>query len=578
MSKNLERNRNEQYLDDSIKLKQDLYTEFFTKILSSLPPTQFETFGHPVAGVIAISSRSKNPIETLSSLYRQSHDPEIPDYINKDYLRYYVLVHDEQGDNINESIALFEKMKRNFGLHCHMIRINRPFTEEESEVIPDTVWKPVSTIVRQENNLVKNRILHESDVGALRIFTRELVIQSVIPFMERCIATWNDQVASSRRGITGRLFSASKKYFASSTRAATSSILSSANALGQSNTFPFSLPGSVSSPPPPPPTPPSTASSPILRGNFNVSKGSYGYLTAEAQIRKLADFAFMLRDYKFAFTTYELLKRDFHNDKAWHYLAGVQEMAAVSYLMNLSDNSNGRTNNANNNNNNNNNNGSNASALTSTLDPLLDSATYSYISRCSLPTYALRCIILSSELMCTVKSIPSLALEGSTKWTLRALNEKLVGRLCYAMLMERVSGAYEAYEQMTKSRWLTRNTTVDSNKKKSDERHIQLNCRSSRARKAGFWMLLAAREWHDANQIEQSVYCLSKADEMYDAMEWTTDPTGLLRRLKDSTMAFVPNNNNNDNNNNVNDDDNTNDNNNVEKSLVDDLQGLGIVT
>jgi hypothetical protein len=66
---------------------------------------------------------------------------------------------------------------------------------------------------------------------------------------------------------------------------------------------------------------------------------------------------------------------------------------------------------------------------------------------------------------------------------------------------------------------------------------------------------------------------------MYDAMEWTTDPTGLLRRLKDSTKAFVPNNNNNnDNNNNVNDDDNTNDNNNVEKSLVDDLQGLGIVT
>lgn len=40
-------------------------------------------------------------------------------------------------------------------------------------------------------------------------------------------------------------------------------------------------------------------------------------------MRKLADYAFMLRDWKLALSCYDLLRTDFANDKAWRYHAGA---------------------------------------------------------------------------------------------------------------------------------------------------------------------------------------------------------------------------------------------------------------
>lgn len=113
---------------------------------------------------------------------------------------------------------------------------------------------------------------------------REMVQLSVVPFMERCIATWNDQVASRRKGISGRFMSLSKRYFASS---------SSRNSVAASS-------------------------------NYDPVSGSYAPSTPEAQMRKLADYAFMLRDWKLAHSIYDLLRTDFNNDKAWKYHAAAQ--------------------------------------------------------------------------------------------------------------------------------------------------------------------------------------------------------------------------------------------------------------
>lgn len=41
-------------------------------------------------------------------------------------------------------------------------------------------------------------------------------------------------------------------------------------------------------------------------------------------MRKLADYAFMLRDWKLAHSTYDIVRKDFANDKAWKYAAGAQ--------------------------------------------------------------------------------------------------------------------------------------------------------------------------------------------------------------------------------------------------------------
>ena len=51
--------------------------------------------------------------------------------------------------------------------------------------------------------------------------------------------------------------------------------------------------------------------------------------TIEAQLRQLADYAFMLRDYGTALANYRLAGAEFKGDKAWRHYAGALEMACA---------------------------------------------------------------------------------------------------------------------------------------------------------------------------------------------------------------------------------------------------------
>jgi hypothetical protein len=101
------------------------YSLYLRRLLSGLPMTPHETFSHPVACVIAISSRNPSPIEEFKRLYQSTSkgDDRLPMWVNNEFLRYYVLVHDEDRDDITKSTALYEQMKRHFGLHCHLLRL-----------------------------------------------------------------------------------------------------------------------------------------------------------------------------------------------------------------------------------------------------------------------------------------------------------------------------------------------------------------------------------------------------------------------------------------------------------------------
>lgn len=60
---------------------------------------------------------------------------------------------------------------------------------------------------------------------------------------------------------------------------------------------------------------------------------SYPTFAIEALSRRLADFAFMLRDYKYASSIYDSLRRDFAQDRAWRYAAAATEMYGFSLLL-----------------------------------------------------------------------------------------------------------------------------------------------------------------------------------------------------------------------------------------------------
>jgi trafficking protein particle complex subunit 8 len=140
----------------------------------------------------------------------------------------------------------------------------------------------------------------------------------------------------------------------------------------------------------------------------------------------------MLRDYKLAYSTYDIVRKDFGNDKAWKYAAGAQvfrkrkriteyqEMTATSLLFLPSPLT--------------------MAKRTELLEPLLDSAFYSYTARLSSPYLALRMVLVSVELLCLKGgTVP----DEAVRWITRALGTGSVGDYGTCLLIERIAAAYK---------------------------------------------------------------------------------------------------------------------------------------
>ncbi|KAF9350587.1 Trafficking protein particle complex 8 [Mortierella sp. NVP85] len=349
-----------------------------------------ETFEHPVACVIAISSLSPDPINEVHQLNNMSTPPIVFEkaFMDPTLLKYYVLIHDCSKGTIESANETLDKMRRTFGLHCSLLKINS--ADSNDTTLPKDrnakYWiksaamskimtighaakevstsgrsslssisstgasgtlvdlasqrgsspvysnaggnsptfaqvpvfaqldnddedgtfdkKPPLAISSPENgNQILDLLLNpgkgaepygcclsDEDINGITQMLREMLTQSLLPYMERNIAHWNEQVAAARKGIAGRF----RRYFNT----------------GSKN--------------------PALQQSPTAGPNGGVI---YPHTSPEAQMRKLADWAFMLRDYKFASSVYETLKKDFASDKAWKYYGGAQEMIGLCMLM-----------------------------------------------------------------------------------------------------------------------------------------------------------------------------------------------------------------------------------------------------
>lgn len=420
------------------------YSLFLRRILSGIPLSPHTTFAHPVACVIAISSRNKNPIDELRRLYEETNQGQkrLPPWVDGEYLRYYVLIHDEEHDDITRSMSLFEQMKRHLGLHCHLLRLRSTQcaeTDDDSIVLAGTEWitsfEELETIGRSETDddfVETPTYIFEPDATAIKTFVREMVTQSIIPTMERNVALWNENVASRRRGLTGRLVTFSKKWtgFSSSSRS------SSSPASGTSS-------------------------------GYEVA-GFYRPETQEATLRKLADFAFMLRDYKLAQSTYDLVRGDFQEAKAWKHHAAAIEMSVVSQLI-VPQHLLSKT-------------------RLETMNQMLEAAFYSYHSRCSDPCGALRSVTLGLELL---KLGGELCIDDAARWGVRLLDSKIPGPVADVLLKERVAACYAA--------------------KHGVGRHP----RHRRRRKAAIWSILSAEAWVAQGLLVQAQKCLNDAQTVY---------------------------------------------------------------
>jgi hypothetical protein len=421
------------------------YSLYLRRIFSGIPMIPSESISHPVASVIAISSRSPTPIEELRSLYDSSNTGEhrLPQWVHNEFLRYYVLIHDEDYDDIAKSMSLYDQMKRHFGLHCHLLRLRSTQcvpTDDDSIRLPPCEWnasaEELAEITHRETTDDEEGptpYIFESDATAVRAFVREMVTQSIIPSMERASATWNDQVASRRRGLSGRFMSLSKRFTTFGGRAASGPSLGGAGS------------------------------------NFDTQQGFYRPDSPEAIMRKLADYCMMLRDFKLAKETYDVLCQDFKNDKAWRHYAGANEMAAVSLLLSTP---------------------ANVKIRIEGVDQYLETAYYSYITRVTMPYHALRTLLLGVELL---KMRDGNALDDAARWCAKILEDRLVGPVGYSLIMERIANCFAA-----------KSTTIVA---------------EGRRRKSAFWWTLAAESWMKGEKTRQAEKCLGEALRLYETRE-----------------------------------------------------------
>lgn len=242
------------------------------------------------ADLIVTTAKHPEPLNAVADLYASTSpaalEAERP-YTEPNVLRYYVVLHDVQSDSVTraDSLAVLDQIKKAYGIHCALLDIHAwnpeapPPLEGPPDSRPahfDTLWQPYLAEEKQGVHVQ----LGEKDAYNVRVFLREMVVKSLVPWMERSVQSWNETLAASRRGITGRIFSVGRRFLGSG--------------------------GSGGS-----------AKDPNNPHAYNTAKRWYPHQATEAQTRKLADFAFVLRDYHLAASMYELARKEFQNDRAW---------------------------------------------------------------------------------------------------------------------------------------------------------------------------------------------------------------------------------------------------------------------
>ncbi|KAI3625589.1 hypothetical protein CBS9595_000950 [Malassezia furfur] len=262
------------------------------------PISAFATFSHPLALMLVVSASNPDPMNAFAQLYDASRTSDIfrtQPHLESDLLRTYVVVHDTADPCADRarSEALLDEVQKTYGLQCALLVLN-------SSQAPDAA---IAAQLRREWDTPDLRspppptstevcALSNDDVARIHAFLREFVVRSLVPYMERSVQQLNEQVGSSRRGLTGRLLGAGRKWFG--TRA-------------------------------PADQAPTTG--------YDRERRTYPASTLAAQTRRLADLAFHVQDYRLAAEMYDAVRRDYEQDHATSYVAAATEMLCLTRLL-----------------------------------------------------------------------------------------------------------------------------------------------------------------------------------------------------------------------------------------------------
>ncbi|KDQ08436.1 hypothetical protein BOTBODRAFT_148671 [Botryobasidium botryosum FD-172 SS1] len=256
-------------------------------------PSRAEGWNHPVALILATSTFAPNPLQAITELHSRAID--LPPWIDSSNILRYTLIVQTPDSPLSdeESIALFNATKKQFGLSTHLLSLtmSTPTTAKPIALFPnqlpsldvgDSPEQPLISLDAPTEEVevrpVQELAMTEEDLAAIGRFVKELTNSGLLPWMESCVSEWNNNYSSSRR-LPSRLFTSTRRLFGSS------SSLSSLSA------------PTPSSPTSPSPLSPSSSTASLPTG------------TPLPQQRRLAEFATLLGDLKLAVSVWESLRK-----------------------------------------------------------------------------------------------------------------------------------------------------------------------------------------------------------------------------------------------------------------------------
>ncbi|KAI9095614.1 ER-golgi trafficking TRAPP I complex 85 kDa subunit-domain-containing protein [Phlyctochytrium arcticum] len=355
------------YNDDKTGKYTPWYVDYRNCVCNNMDCASHETINHPIATLIVVSTSNPNPVAAAQELASERNSTaNIAEriYLDPSTPKFFLLLHDEHAPSVVSPETILSQMRQAFPA-TYYLSINSvprtatspsdPFASVANPPpVVDDIWRraqqefnsltessvaPLKSSSRLSVSSAKESILSPTNedgfplfkdrtdtdatnlfnsgsidlqaestlsthgnyltpenVKALEDFAAQFVTQKIVKHMETSIQQWNEQVASNRRGLTGRLNRlVGMKYFGGGTKSQAATPAAVVDKTGNT-IFPYNAP--------------------------------------ELIMRRLADYAFMMHDYKLAFGIYDSVRKDFQsNEKYLRYFAGTQEMLGLCMLV-----------------------------------------------------------------------------------------------------------------------------------------------------------------------------------------------------------------------------------------------------
>ncbi|CAX45525.1 transport protein particle, subunit [Candida dubliniensis CD36] len=497
-----------------------LYLNFFDKLITSNQITPFETFNHPISQIFIIDYETDS-IETLRKLIVEFRNYNFPKFFQIDDLLIHVFIIYDCDKFANGDIINFQneiKNKLNVNTTVFPMSYNNSATENPPGVETNTIsLVENSTIDEELQRISLNDINNSFEIpkivdSTIRSKLYEFINKFLIPHMQSKVRYWDDQILQPKKSITGRFFQVSKKFFNSNNNSDTNLLTNTAKSFKNGVNHINSNSNSNST--------------------FNYNENYYYKSSSEQILRKLADWSLMLKDFKYAYSTYELIKKDYSNDRAWVYVASTQEMCIVSLLLvqtqqqpqqqniksSIPDKNTLRK------------------IKHDIIEPYMDNLCYTFKSRLNLKTFSFKTMIIVIELLLCMSQMFNISywwydtiekylikLNNEFDQHLSSANNDSTFSIIKALLYERLgyNSGHSVFLSLENYHLFRKNfeqNKLQQQPQEEEEEGVYVNnlklstptnrgiVGTTRFRKSALWYLLSMKQWHLSNnkfQIER---------------------------------------------------------------------------